>query len=73
MPNLVNEHGMTAEEWCRQLDEYHERLRSTIKGFEGYGAGSAIENTGWNAWSDYFADGFTPIDALDADREYWEE
>ncbi len=73
MPDLVNEHGLTADEWCRQLDEYHEKLRNTVDGFKGYGPGSAIENTGWKAWEDYFADGYSPTDALDEDRTYWED
>jgi len=73
MSDLTHFHGLTKEEWCRRLDEYHERLLATIEGFEGYGPGSVIANTGWDAWSGYFSDGYSPTEALDEDRTYWEE
>lgn len=71
--DLTHLHGLTKEEWCIRLDGYHERLRLTVPGFEGYGEGPAISNTGWDAWQSYFNDGYTPEAALDEDRTYWED
>lgn len=73
MSDLSHFHGLSKDEWCRQLDEYHAQLRATVPGFEGYGDGSVVENTGWEAWSGYFENGYTPSGALDEDRTYGEE
>ena len=64
---------ITFEEWCKALDEHHEHLRQTEDGFEGYGAGSLIEQTGAECWRSYYDDDFSPEDALSEDRSYWED
>lgn len=72
MADLTHFHGLSKEEWSRQLDALHEKYRQAGI-FEGYGPGSLIENTGWEAWAGYFEDGYTPESALDEDRSYWED
>lgn len=58
------------EDWCKQLDEYHEAQRQ--KGvFEGYGPGSVVANTGAECWRDYYLKGICPADAMEEDRDYW--
>ena len=70
--DLADRHGLSKDEWSAGLDAYHEKLR-TSEGIEGYGPGSLVEQTGWNAWAGYFSDGYTPEEALDEDRSYWED
>ena len=70
MTDLTHFHGLSKDEWCRQLDAHHEKMRQAGQ-IEGYGPGSVIENTGWEAWAGYFEDGYTPEQAFDEDRSYW--
>jgi len=69
---MTTEPKLSFEDWCKALDAYHELLRQTEKGFEGYGEGSAIEQTGAESWRDYYDDDYSPEDALSEDRSYWD-
>lgn len=71
LPN-DDEQGLTWDEWCLHLDRYHEKLRMTVPGFEGYGPGSVVNNCGDESWRGYFNDGYSPEDALDEDMTYWD-
>lgn len=68
----MSKQRISFEDWCKALDAYHQRLRDTEEGFIGYGAASVIEQTGAECWLDYYDDDFTPEEALDEDRSYWE-
>jgi hypothetical protein len=72
MGDLSAFHGLTKEQWIEAIDAIHENLRKNEIGFEGYGPGSMIERTGWEAWEGYFSDGYSPQAAFDEDRSYWE-
>lgn len=62
---------MSFADWCARLNAHHEHLRKTEDGFEGYGDGPVTEQTGAECWLTYYADGFSPEDALAEDRTYW--
>jgi hypothetical protein len=49
------------DEWISALDEYHREIGSP------YGDGNLSEITGKKSWRDYFADGYSPREALNQD------
>lgn len=72
MADHTHFHGLTFEIWCARLDEYHEKLRRSGE-IEGYGPGSVVTSTGSESWKQYYDTGYSPEDALDEDRTYWED
>ena len=65
-------HNMTWEQWRDALEAEHARRRGEVEGFDGYGE-NVMEATGEDCWRDgYFADGYSPVEALDEDMTYWE-
>lgn len=63
--------SLTWGEWLGNLESYHSELRNTIEGFEGYGP-SILESTGEDCWEGYWRYGYSPVEALDEDRGYWD-
>ena len=71
--DLTHLHGLSWEQWRDRLEDYHEHLRATEPGFEGYGPRPIIAETGDDSWRQYWADGYSPEEALAEDRTYWDD
>lgn len=71
--DLTHLPGLSWEQWRDRLENYHEHLRATEPGFEGYGHRLIIADTGDDYWRQYWAEGYSPEEALAEDRTYWDD
>ena len=73
MGDLTYMHGLTWVEWQQKFEAHYARLLATEPGFEGYGPSPAMQHTGTDSWRDYWANGYSPEEALAEDRTYWDD